>query len=184
MNDVMNISDEEFEFMTEHLYQQAEAFHQVFDDRQPEQPTALNQEELMNRVGFILEELTELAVSHCQTEQSINQVFTEMTERLNSAKQKLLNKADNINLPIVQQADSLGDIIYLAFGSYVLMGVEPTHTLSAIHSANMHKLFPDGQPHRDPITNKVLKPQEWEAKYKPEPKISADIEQQVKYSHL
>lgn len=44
----------------------------------------------------------------------------------------------------------------------------------------MHKLFPDGKPHRDKITNKVLKPTEWYISYQPEPLIQASINKQKK----
>ena len=44
----------------------------------------------------------------------------------------------------------------------------------------MGKLFPDGQPHYDPETNKVLKPENWEQDFAPEAKIKAEIQRQLK----
>ena len=44
----------------------------------------------------------------------------------------------------------------------------------------MGKLFPDGKPHYDPVTNKVLKPENWEQDFAPEAKIKAEIQRQLK----
>lgn len=160
------------------LYQQAAAFHRVFDDRQPEKPTALSGADTVDRVGFILEELSELAAIG-QTPQQRHAMFAEIHHRLDLAEAKLAAKAPSPYSPIVQQADALGDIAYLLFGSYVLMGVEPTAILAAIHSANMHKQFPDGTAHRDPVTHKVLKPADWAVHYQPEPAIAEAIARQA-----
>ena len=35
----------------------------------------------------------------------------------------------------------------------------------------MGKIFPDGKAHFDPVTHKILKPDNWEEKYAPEPAI-------------
>ena len=35
----------------------------------------------------------------------------------------------------------------------------------------MGKIFPDGKAHFDPVTHKILKPDDWEEKYAPEPAI-------------
>lgn len=100
-------------------------------------------------------------------------------DKLKSARDKLERKKINENDPIIQQADSLGDIIYLSYGSYVLMGLDPENIVEAIHSYNMHKLFPDGLPHRDIKTNKVLKPENWFKDYQPEPQIKKIIDHQL-----
>ncbi|WP_127848774.1 haloacid dehalogenase [Lacticaseibacillus hulanensis] len=163
----------------QNLYEQSGAFHKIFDDRQPSAPTALDADNVVDRIGFILEELTELATVNHQTPAEIEAIFAQVEDRLALAKQKLLKKKPSDYAPIVQQADALGDITYLIFGSYVLMGVDPTQILQIIHDANMHKLFPDGTAHRDPITHKVQKPQSWATQYKPEPLIAAEIARQV-----
>jgi predicted HAD superfamily Cof-like phosphohydrolase len=164
------------------LYQDSAAFHKVFDDRQPEQPTALDHDNVVDRIGFILEELTELATIDCQTPEEVDATFDQISERLAMAKAKIQRKQPSAYAPVVQQADAFGDIAYLTFGSYVLMGVDPTRIMAIIHAANMHKLFPDGKAHRDPVTGKVLKPDTWAAKYKPEPLIAAEIARQMQQS--
>lgn len=161
------------------LYARAVAFHEKFDNRIPEKPTKLDSENLMDRVGFLLEELTELAAIGAETKEEKDEIFSQIEEKLDFAKNKLLNKKKSQYDPLVQQADALGDIVYLTFGSYVLMGLDPTEILTAIYHANMSKLFPDGKPHLDPVTLKVLKPDNWEKDYKPEPKIALEIEKQT-----
>ena len=52
--------------------------------------------------------------------------------------------------------------------------------LEIVHQANMGKLFPDGKPHYDEVTHKVLKPEQWMEKYAPEKKIALEIERQRK----
>ncbi|KRM55133.1 Cof family protein [Lacticaseibacillus sharpeae JCM 1186 = DSM 20505] len=162
----------------QNLYNESAEFHKIFDDRQPATPTALDHENLVDRVGFILEELTEMATIGCQTPDEIEATFAQVEARLQMAKTKILRKQPSVYPPIVQQADALGDIAYLTFGSYVLMGVDPDNILATIHAANMHKLFPDGQAHRDPVTGKVLKPASWAAQYQPEPLIAQEIARQ------
>ena len=44
----------------------------------------------------------------------------------------------------------------------------------------MGKLFPDGKPHYDPVTHKVLKPANWERDYAPEEKIKQEIQRQIR----
>ncbi len=163
----------------DNLYQQAADFHLVFDDRQPKQPTALNQSDMVDRVGFILEELTEFATVGHREPEAIEATFDAIESRLMMAKKKLLQKQPSEFAPIVQQADALGDLTYLVFGAYVLMDVDPTAILPIIHAANMNKRFPDGQTHRDPVTHKVLKPDTWAENYAPEPRIAAEILRQM-----
>ena len=51
------------------------------------------------------------------------------------------------------------------------MGVDPEEVFEIVHRANMGKIFPDGKAHFDPVTHKILKPDDWEEKYAPEPAI-------------
>ncbi|WP_125704729.1 pyrophosphohydrolase domain-containing protein [Lacticaseibacillus daqingensis] len=165
--------------MTEQHYAEAQAFHRVFDDRAPAKPQALGQAELIDRAGFMLEELTEFATSTATSAADVDAVFAALQDKLASARAKLARKPASATPPLVKQADAVGDMLYLAYGNFVLMGVEPTAVLDAIHAANMHKLFPDGTAHRDPVTNKVLKPASWAVQYQPEPAITRAIVQQT-----
>lgn len=55
------------------------------------------------------------------------------------------------------------------------MGVNPTPIFNIVHKANMGKLFPDGRPRYRPDNGKVMKPDNWEQDFAPEPKIKAEI---------
>ena len=59
------------------------------------------------------------------------------------------------------------------------MGVDPEYLFEIVHRANMGKLFPDGKAHFDPITHKILKPDDWEENYAPEPAIKKELERQI-----
>lgn len=47
---------------------------------------------------------------------------------------------------LVAQADALGDILYLALGGFVELGVDSTPVFWAIHDSNRSKLGADGAP--------------------------------------
>lgn len=57
--------------------------------------------------------------------------------------------------------DSLGDLIYVAYGAALDCGYDVDAALAKIHAANMAKLGPDGKP----VLNehgKVTKPEGWQ----------------------
>lgn len=70
----------------------------------------------------------------------------------------------------VDQVDAMIDLIYLALGTLVEMGVKPDVPFDLVHQANMEKLWEDGKPRL--VDGKVKKPKGWEG---PEKKISAWI---------
>ena len=74
---------------------------------------------------------------------------------------------------LVAQADALGDILYLAYGGFVELGVHSNGVFWEIHDSNLSKLGADGKPVlRD--DGKVLKGPD----YRP-PDIEGVIKQQV-----
>ena len=90
---------------------------------------------------------------------------------------KEVNATDDLTI-LTQQVDALVDLLYFTYGSFVLLGVDPKPILEIVHRASLGKLFPDGKPHYDPVTHKVLKPEQWMEKYAPEKKIALEIERQ------
>lgn len=60
------------------------------------------------------------------------------------------------------------------------MGVDPEQIFEIVHRANMGKIFPDGKAHFDPETHKILKPDDWEEKFAPEPAIQKELNRQMK----
>jgi predicted HAD superfamily Cof-like phosphohydrolase len=57
---------------------------------------------------------------------------------------------------LVGLADALADIVYVAYGSAHVYGIDLDAVLDEVHSSNMTKLGPDGRPIRRP-DGKVLK---------------------------
>ncbi|WP_165003897.1 MULTISPECIES: HAD family hydrolase [unclassified Enterococcus] len=167
--------------MTEETpFQKVEDFHKRFDPRIPEMPTAFSEQEAVYRAAFKIEELVELiaATSNGQKEQ-LHTSVTKLHQALDQAEEKMLKKSGWGEQPLIEQVDALTDILYFTYGSFSLLGVDPTVIFDIVHQANMGKLFPDGKPHYDPVTNKVLKPDNWQEDYAPEPLIAAEIQRQI-----
>ncbi|GMA46553.1 haloacid dehalogenase [Tetragenococcus muriaticus] len=164
-------------------FEMAEEFHETFNPEKPGKPTAFTQAKALNRTGFKVEELVELLYA---TSKGNRKQFLEMVEQLHEAveqaKEKVLHKQSSNFDPLVAQTDALADLLYFTYGSFVLLGVDPKPIMEIVHQANMGKVFPDGKPHYDPKTNKVLKPENWESEYAPEAKIKDEILRQMKHS--
>ena len=101
-----------------------------------------------------------------------------MHRALDTAATKVKGKSQ-AEISLVGQVDALIDTLYFTYGSFVLMGVDPERLFSIVHQANMGKIFPDGKAHFDPVTHKILKPDDWEEKYAPEPAIKKELERQI-----
>lgn len=155
-------------------------FHEVFNPRKSEIPTALSREDAKFRGGFKIEELVEYLYASADNDHELfEEDITYLHQSIDAAKQKVLTKHGKVKDSLVDQVDALTDLLYLTYGTFSLMGIDPAPVFEIIHQANMGKRFPDGQPHYDPVTNKVVKPPDWEEKYAPEPKIKAEIFRQV-----
>ena len=149
-------------------FEMTEAFHRTFDNNRPKEPTAFSNEQASRRVGFKIEELVEfLYASSDDTTNEFEEALEEMHEAIEQARVKILAKKEPVEEVLVGQVDALTDLLYFTYGSFSLLGVDPQPILSIVHQANMGKLFPDGQPHYDPMTHKVLKPANWAQDYAP-----------------
>lgn len=61
---------------------------------------------------------------------------------------------------IVEIADALADMVYIAYGTAVAYGIPLDKVFEEVHRSNMSKLGPDGKPiYRE--DGKVLKPESW-----------------------
>ena len=76
---------------------------------------------------------------------------------------------------LVGQADALADMLYFIYGTFVNIGVDPERVFTAVHEANMRKLWADGQPRWREGDGKVIKPEGWTG---PEQAIAVEIERQ------
>lgn len=166
--------------MTKTAYEMAQEFHEIFDPRKPAKPTAFGEEDAVHRTGFKAEELVEFLYATADNDAAKFKNFVkELHESIDAAEAKILKKAQPVTDPLVEQVDALIDLLYFGYGSFALMGVDPDPIIKIVHAANMGKLFPDGKPHYDAITNKVLKPENWEQDFAPEMKIKAELARQL-----
>ncbi|MHC5247682.1 pyrophosphohydrolase domain-containing protein [Enterococcus sp. LJL90] len=162
-------------------FEMAEEFHDTFDPRKPLKPTAFNEADALHRTGFKAEELVEFLYAAAGNDQKKFQDFvTTLHQSIDLAKEKVLAKNEPVTDSLVGQVDALTDLLYFIYGSFSLMGVNPETIIEIVHQANMGKLFPDGRPHYDPVTNKVMKPANWQTDFAPEAKIAAELQRQIK----
>lgn len=65
------------------------------------------------------------------------------------------------NDDIVETADALADIVYVAYGAALEFGIDLDAVLAEVHRSNMLKVWDDGEVHRRD-DGKILKPPSWE----------------------
>lgn len=82
---------------------------------------------------------------------------------------------------VVDQADAMIDLIYLAVGTLVELGVKPEKLFEIVHNANMSKLWPDGKVHTNPENGNIIKPPTF---VRPEPLLEKEIKEQVQKACL
>ncbi|MDT2759604.1 HAD family hydrolase [Enterococcus xiangfangensis] len=160
-------------------YQLAREFHETFAPRPPKKPTAFSAKQGSFRAGFKVEEIVEFLYGAAAGDEMIfNELVEKLHESIDQAQEKVLAKAEAVEDPLITEVDALTDLLYFTYGSFALIGVNPKPIFEIVHRANMGKLFPDGKPHYHPVTNKVMKPEEWYEKYAPEPLIKKELDRQ------
>ena len=160
-------------------FNKVKAFHHMMDERTQEEPKAWDLEGATHRADFKIEELVEFVRAASNSDEDFQAAVAEMHQALDKAATKV-SKNIPAKQDLIGQVDALIDTLYFTYGSFVLMGVDPERIFEIVHQANMGKVFPDGKAHFDPVTHKILKPDDWEEKYAPEPAIKKEIERQIK----
>ena len=160
-------------------FNKVKAFHHMMDERTQEEPKAWDLEGATHRADFKIEELVEFVRASSNSDEDFQAAVAEMHRALDKAAKKV-SKTIPAKQDLIGQVDALIDTLYFTYGSFVLMGVDPERIFDIVHQANMGKVFPDGKAHFDPVTHKILKPDDWEEKYAPEPAIKKEIERQIK----
>ena len=160
-------------------FNKVKTFHHMMDERTQEEPQAWDLEGATHRAGFKIEELVEFVRAASSSEEDFEQAVGQLHQALDQAAEKVVKKT-LAKQDLIGQVDALIDTLYFTYGSFVLMGVDPERIFEIVHQANMGKVFPDGKAHFDPVTHKILKPDDWEEKYAPEPAIKKEIERQIK----
>lgn len=160
-------------------FNKVKAFHHMMDERTQEEPKAWDLQGATHRADFKIEELVEFVRASSNSDEDFQAAVAELHQALDKAATKV-SKNIPAKQDLIGQVDALIDTLYFTYGSFVLMGVDPERIFEIVHQANMGKVFPDGKAHFDPVTHKILKPDDWEEKYAPEPAIKKEIERQIK----
>ena len=157
-------------------------FHHIMDNETQETPMLYEAVDADHRSDFKVEEIVEFLYAVSKGDKH---TFAQSVISLHGAIEKAAEKVQSKShpeTPLVGQVDALTDLLYLTYGSFVLMGVDPKPLFDIVHEANMGKIFPDGKAHFDPITHKILKPSDWEDKFAPEPAIKRELDRQSQKS--
>lgn len=142
-------------------FNKVKSFHLLMDGETIETPRLYDSKEAGFRSDFKVEEIVEFLYAASQGNQKVfDQSIRNLHLAIDKARDKVISK-DHPETPLVGEVDALTDLLYLTYGSFVLMGVDPKPLFDTVHEANMGKIFPDGKAHFDPVTHKILKPDDW-----------------------
>ncbi|CQD59690.1 HAD-IIB family hydrolase [Streptococcus agalactiae] len=163
-------------------FNKVKSFHLLMDGETIETPRLYDSKEAGFRSDFKVEEIVEFLYAASQGNQEVfDQSIRNLHLAIVKARDKVISK-DHPETPLVGEVDALTDLLYLTYGSFVLMGVDPKPLFDTVHEANMGKIFPDGKAHFDPVTHKILKPDDWEEHFAPEPSIRRELDSQIQKS--
>ncbi|HGA1877142.1 TPA: HAD-IIB family hydrolase [Streptococcus agalactiae] len=163
-------------------FNKVKSFHLLMDGETIETPRLYDSKEAGFRSDFKVEEIVEFLYAASQGNQKVfDQSIRNLQLAIDKARDKVISK-DHPETPLVGEVDALTDLLYLTYGSFVLMGVDPKPLFDTVHEANMGKIFPDGKAHFDPVTHKILKPDDWEEHFAPEPSIRRELDSQIQKS--
>ncbi|EPU76515.1 TPA: HAD-IIB family hydrolase [Streptococcus agalactiae] len=163
-------------------FNKVKSFHLLMDGETIKTPRLYDSKEAGFRSDFKVEEIVEFLYAASQGNQEVfDQSIRNLHLAIDKARDKVISK-DHPETPLVGEVDALTDLLYLTYGSFVLMGVDPKPLFDTVHEANMGKIFPDGKAHFDPVTHKILKPDDWEEHFAPEPSIRRELDSQIQKS--
>lgn len=163
-------------------FNKVKSIHLLMDGETIETPRLYDSKEAGFRSDFKVEEIVEFLYAASQGNQKVfDQSIRNLHLAIDKARDKVISK-DHPETPLVGEVDALTDLLYLTYGSFVLMGVDPKPLFDTVHEANMGKIFPDGKAHFDPVTHKILKPDDWEEHFAPEPSIRRELDSQIQKS--
>ena len=173
------LSSEKVFVSRDYHFNKVKAFHHLMDERTQEEPKAWDVKGATHRAAFKVEELVEFVRAASNSEEEFQQAVKDLHQALDISADKVSQKIP-AESALVGQVDALIDTLYFTYGSFVLMGVDPERIFEIVHQANMAKIFPDGKAKFDPVTHKILKPEDWEEKHAPEPAIKKELERQIR----
>ncbi len=71
------------------------------------------------------------------------------------------------------------DTLYFTYGSFVLMGGHKERIWDIVSGQYGENFSRWGSSFWDPVTHKILKPDNWEEKYAPEPAIKKELQREL-----
>ncbi|TWT14634.1 Cof-type HAD-IIB family hydrolase [Streptococcus sp. sy010] len=151
-------------------------FHELMDGSLRDLPKAFDNHEASRRVNFKAEELVEFLYASQSSLDAFQEQVAALHQAIDQAVVKVSQKPATDD-QMVGQVDALADLLYFTYGSFTLMGIDPKPIFDTVHEANIGKIFPDGKPHFDPVTHKILKPDQWR---EPEPAIKLELDRQIR----
>lgn len=174
--------------MTKNHYEKVKEFHDAFDPTLNTEPNTLDEETAVARISWVAEELLETLQSISVSENHFKRLAKRLSLLMESEVEKIVNEDQfDQNLTeldrLIGMVDGLVDALYFIYGTFEKMNINPTPLFDIVHNANMGKLFPDGKPRYREGDGKILKPENWEESFAPEPKIKQEILRQIEESY-
>lgn len=157
-------------------YEMVQDFHRSFSCPMADSPTPMNKEMVLNRLGFLAEEMIEILHVTSKTDFEFSEMLGELYLRMEDSYSKQLTKERSEDV-LTGQFDGFLDIDYFNHGNYTILGVDPEVPYKLVHTANMNKLWEDGRPRYNELTGKIIKPPHWTA---PDEAIKQEIQRQIK----
>lgn len=158
---------------------QVEAFHNAFGHPIAKTPTEVPDKLAVNRTVWTAEELVEFLYATADNDkEKFGEFMAALYKGIEKAEQKSL-QGPPVKNKLVEQMDALTDVNYFVQGTFVVAGVNPQPLFDIVQEANMGKLWEDGKP-RFREDGKILKPDNWEKDFAPEPRLIKEIEEQGK----
>ena len=109
------------------------------DGETQEKPVVWQPQDALYRTMFKQEELVEFVRAASTSEEEFDRSVAALHEALDKAADKVRSKHP-AEISTVGQVDALIDTLYLTYGSFVLMGVDPEEVFEIVHRANMGKI--------------------------------------------
>lgn len=160
---------------------QVRKWHRKFGLPVAKKPQQLDKEQAFNRMSWTTEEVVEFLYG---TVGGNKEEFVAMVDRLiqsvKDTRDKIIKKSPVVDDILIAQIDAGIDIEYFQKGTWVEMGVYPQEMFNIVQAANMGKIFPDGSVRRNSTDGKVIKPDNWERDFAPEPKLKKAIKGQIR----
>lgn len=147
-------------------------FHDAADEPMPAVPTMLPVDSEAEYTANAIEILSH-NIKRYTANESDNLLLKRVSWMLEEIAELLRAKT------IEDQVDALTDLMVFTVGTFTYMGLEPEKFMKIVMAANMSKIGENGKVLRN-AQGKIIKPDDWQEKYAPEPLIAAEIERQRK----